>query len=143
MGIILEIFGGQFAVDRQATVEAYSRIAIPGPEECACLYCRNWVAGREKLLSPGVREMLFQFGVPPNGEIEVWRVPGVQKAHGYGGWYTVVGEILQTQQDELSLEGWTVTFAAGRSYNVPAFAGQAVFEISFFTEADSFIPGEY
>ena len=142
MGSLVELFGGQFVVDRGATVEAYARIVIPGPEECACLPCQNWVAGREQILPLSVRRMLLEFGVPFNGEIEVWHVPGVQKPHGYGGWYTVVGEILKAPAD-VSLDGWSLSFTAGRSYAVQAFTGQTVFEPTFFTEADTFIPGDF
>jgi hypothetical protein len=130
-------------VDREATAEAYSRIAIPGPEECACLYCRNWIAGRAQVVPPGVRRLLEKCGVPLNGETEVWHVPGVSKPHGYGGWYTVVGELLKAPPADLDLGGWTVNFTGGPSYPVEAFAGQTVFEVSFFTETETFVPGDY
>lgn len=38
MSGLIELLGGQFMVNRGATAEAYSRIAIPGPQECACRY---------------------------------------------------------------------------------------------------------
>jgi len=41
MGTRLAVGGYVIEHDRAATVAAYSRIVIPGPEECGCWYCRN------------------------------------------------------------------------------------------------------
>jgi hypothetical protein len=129
--------------DRDATIAAYSRIAVPGPEECGCCYCRNWVAGRDRIVPAAVRDLLDAVGVPLNGEIEVWEVPGETQAHGYGGWYILVGAIVSAPLDSeqyFSLGDWRLSFKANRSYDVAAFGGSVVCELHFFTEAPDFTP---
>lgn len=132
-----DFHGYHVAFDSSATAAAYARIETPGPEECACWFCRNWVAARSVVVRAQVRSWLQRFGVPSNGEIEVWEVPGMTTAHAYGGWYMVVGHIRTKPEPpghEFEVDGWRVSLSAGSSYAVPAFANLDVFEIHFFTE---------
>jgi hypothetical protein len=134
--------GYQLVFDPLATAAAYARIETPGPEECACWFCRNWVAARDEVVRPEIRAWLQRFGIPSNGEIEVWEVPGISKRHAYGGWYMVVGHIdskPEPPEREFDLQGWRLSFSAGPSYAVQAFADLAVFEIHFFTDVGLFL----
>lgn len=129
-------------VDAEATVAAYAGIPTPGPEDCGCWYCQNWVAGREQLVPPAVRELLASLGIPLAGEVEVWEVPGDAGPHIYGGWYMLVGRIVQgpVSSASVSRAGWDLTFSHGASYPVPAFAGQQVCELHFLCNVGNFIP---
>jgi hypothetical protein len=141
----LEIGGYVVEYDREATAAAYSRIAVPGPEECGCWYCRNWAAGREQLVPAAVRDLLARLGVPFAGEIEVWEVPDEQHAHLYGGWYMVVGRVVAKPPEaarEFTLAGWQMRLSAGESYAVPQFAGQEVCELHFLCPVGDFITPE-
>jgi len=92
-----------------------------------------------------VKALLAQLGVPENGEIEVWEVPGDDTPHGYGGWYMCVGQILQSPAEEsreFSLGGWQMSFTAQPSYAVDEFEGFDVFEAHFFTWAGNYIAGD-
>jgi hypothetical protein len=136
-------FGYTLAVNRVATVKAYERILVPYPEQCRCIWCRNWVAGREVTVPGELREVLLTLGVPLNGEIEVWQVPGIQKACLYGGWYMVVGRLLDAPGPEkgtFEVGGWQISCSQGSTLQIEAFAGQDVFELGFLTESDWFIP---
>ena len=141
----LEIGGYVLEHDREATAAAYSRIAVPGPEECGCWYCRNWVAGREQLVPSAVRELLARLGIPLAGEIEVWEVPDEQYAHLYGGWYTVVGCVVAKPPEaarEFTLDGWQMSWSSGTSYEVSQFAGHDVCELHFLCPVGDFIGPE-
>lgn len=140
-----EIGGYRLLFDAAATTAAYLRVAVPGPEKCACWYCRNWIAGRDFVVHGEVRSLLRRYGVPVNGEIEVWEVPGVRQPHGYGGWYTVVGNIVEMPSEhvrDFQLGVWQVRFSPERSYVVSAFSDLSVFEIHFFVETGKFLDSE-
>ena len=141
----MEIGGYVVEHDREATAAAYSRIAVPGPEECGCWYCRNWAAGREQLVPVAVRDLLARLGVPLAGEIEVWEVPDERHAHLYGGWYMVVGRVVAKPSEaahEFTLAGWQMRWSTGESYAVPQFAGQEVCELHFLCPVGDFIAPE-
>src|ERR1051326_7789828 len=90
----LQIGGYELEFDRDATAACYARVRVPGPEACGCADCRSWVAARQHVLPPEMRELLAQLGIPADGEIEVAEMPGPSQPHLYGGWYFVVGRIL-------------------------------------------------
>ena len=138
---MVEVGGYRLEINRPATSESYGR-GIAGPESCSCVYCRNWVAGRGRLLPAEVRALLKEMGVPDDGEIEVWQVPGDDHPHGYGGWYMAVGRIVSAPPEashEFMLGGWRLWFSSRASYAVQAFANQPTVELHFFTWADNYI----
>jgi hypothetical protein len=138
---MLDVGGYSLEVDAPATAAAYAR-GVNGPETCGCWYCRNWVAGRDRLLPAEVADLLGKLGVPRDGEVEVWQVPGDGHPHGYGGWYTCVGRIVSAPPEasrEFALGGWHLRFVSEVSYAVKAFDDQAVFQLQFFTWADDYI----
>jgi hypothetical protein len=136
----LEIGGYVLEYDREATAAA--RIAVPGPEACGCWYCRNWVAGRERLVPASVVDLLTRLGAPLAGEIEVWEVPDEQHPHLYGGWYMLVGRVVSRPAEgvrEFAMDGWQLSWSSGSSYEVPQFAGQEVCELHFLSAVGDFI----
>ena len=138
---MLSVGGYTLKIDPSATRDCYGR-GVAGPASCNCWYCRNWIAGRERLLPVEVRELLSQLGVPNDGEIEVWEVPGDSTPHGYGGWYMFVGAVTNGPPDtsrEFLLGGWRLWFSPRPSYPVDAFENQSVSELHFFTWADTYI----
>ncbi len=138
---ILNVGGYTLKIDPSTTRDCYNR-GVEGPASCACWYCRNWIAGRERLLPVEVRDLLSQLGVPNDGEIEVWQFPGDSTTHGYGGWYMFVGVLANAPPDtsrEFLLGGWLLSFSSGTSYPVDAFADQPVVELHFITRADTYI----
>lgn len=139
---MIEVGDYHLEVDAQATANCYAVRGAQGPEACDCCYCRNWVAGREILVPEEISNLLSQLGIPKDGEIEVWRVPGDDHPHGYGGWYMLVGRITQSPPEplrEFNIGGWRLSFSQGVSYSVDEFTGRDVFELHFFTWADSYI----
>lgn len=135
----VQLGGYLVEVDAEATAAAYAGIPTPGPEDCDCWYCQNWVAGRGQLVPRSVRELL---GIPLAGEIEVWEVPGDAEPHIYGGWYMLVGRVVQgpVPSASVSCEGWGLTFSHGASYTVPAFAARQACELHFLCKVGNFIP---
>jgi hypothetical protein len=94
----LQIGGYEIEFDRDATAACYSRLRVPGPEACGCAQCRNWFIGRDSILTAEFRCLLSQFGIPTDGEIEVWECPGHSQPHLYFGWYFIIGLILSGAQ---------------------------------------------
>lgn len=137
----LQLGGYELEFDRDATAVCYARVQVPGPEECGCAYCRNWVAAREQVLPTEFRNMLMQFGIPHNGEIEVWEATGKTQPHFYGGWYFVVGRILGGEpRHTFDLGAFQVYFAEKQSYAVAEFAGHPICELHFMTEIAEYLP---
>jgi hypothetical protein len=133
----LDINGYVVAFDPVATSAVHASLVAPGPEECGCSYCRNWIAGGRGLMPKSVRALLQRFGLPINGETEVWEVPGDKQDHWYGGWYTIVGEIKAIPHDaarEFDLDGWRLRFSRGATYAVAAFGNHPVFELHFLVK---------
>ncbi|MFM8559808.1 MAG: hypothetical protein ACKOC6_09460 [bacterium] len=135
-----DINGYVLAFDPVATSAAHASRVAPGPEECGCSYCRNWIAGGRDLVPNPVRALLQRFGVPLNGETEVWEAPGDKKDHHwYGGWYTISGEIKVMPHESMRnfyLDGWHLSFSpgGGESYNVAAFGNHRLFELHFLVK---------
>ncbi len=144
----LQIAGWVVEYDRESTAAAYARIVVPGPEECVCWGCRNWVAGRDRIVPPSVRELLAQLGIPVNGEIEVAECSDYTAPHTYLGWYMLVGRVVakplgttdQFWQGAWQQDGWQLLFSNGASYKVPEFIDQTVCELHFQTQTADFIP---
>jgi hypothetical protein len=138
----LEIGGYVVEYDREATAAAYSCIVVSGPESCGCWYCRNWAAGRERVVPAAVRDLLTRLGVPLAGEIEVWEVPDEEHAHLYGGWYMVIGRLVSRPPEEareFTMAGWRMSWSSGPSYEVSQFAGEQVCELHFLSPVGDFI----
>ncbi len=137
----LQIGGYEIEFDRDATAACYARIRVPGPEACGCAHCRNWIAGRYSNLRAEVRHLLSQFGIPADGEIEVWECPGQSQPHLYGGWYFIVGRILSGERGHtFELGSFQLSFTTEQSFAVSEFEGQQVCELHFHTETAEFLP---
>lgn len=136
----LQIGGYEIAFDRDATAACYARSFVPGPVACGCADCRNWIAGRDSVLTAEFRHLLSQFGIPADGEIEVSECPGQSRPHLYGGWYFIVGCILSGERGHtFEMGGFELSFASGQSFAVSAFKGQQVCELHFHTETAEFL----
>ena len=137
----LQIGGYEIEFDRDATAACYSRFRVPGPESCGCAYCRNWIAARKDVLPAEFHELLSQFGIPANGEIEVWETPGQTQPHFYCGWYYIVGHILCGELARtFNIGSLHLSFAPKAVYLVPQFEGQPVCELDFHTEISEYLP---
>ena len=136
----LQIGSYELEYDREATAACYARVRIPGPEACGCADCRNWIAAREHVLSPELRHLLAQLGIPVHGEIEVSETPGPSQPHLYGGWYFVVGRILNGGEDlTFQMGSFEISFSSGQSFSMPEFKGQELIELHFHTEIGEFL----
>jgi hypothetical protein len=136
----LQIGGYELEFDRDATAACYSRIHVPGPEACGCAQCRNWIAAREQVLPSEFLDLLSRLGIPTNGEIEVWETPGQSQPHFYGGWYFVVGRILNGEPGHVfTIAGFEMSFRSTRSFAISAFEGQEVCELHFHAEVGEFL----
>ena len=106
-------------VDVAATKAAYAKFSIPGPEECGCSYCRNWVSQRTKTYPAAVKNLLQRMGIKAGYETEIWEVPSEDNRHYYSGWYPFIGEIIEKSESRETIDGMEVWVSEGLSYNVP------------------------
>jgi len=94
------------------------------------------------MLPSAVRNILDDLAVPSDRETEVWEVPGDTAPHIYGGWYTFFGRLIvrpPTEAAEFVAGGWKLSFSAGSSYPLPAFAQREVAELHFLCDVANFI----
>ena len=84
-------------IDSEATATVCALLANGGAERCNCIYCRNFARPRATVFPPHFRELLVQSGVDPNKEAEVFdrRGPFEDLVRPRGGWFYLVGELLQ------------------------------------------------
>jgi hypothetical protein len=136
----LHIEGYKIEFDRDLTSQCYQKLCSPGPEGCGCTNCRNWIAARPDIITTKIQTFLAQFGIPPNGEIEIteWS-PGQTLAHGYCGWYFIAGRILTNPNtaaftEEFKICKFRYHFSKWMSFSVPAFDNEEVFQLNFTTE---------
>ena len=83
-------------IDELATETANALVPDQWPDNCTCLYCRNFVTVCERgLLPEGFRELCANLMIDPRKTSEVI-LHGESKVKGcylYEGWYHLVGEI--------------------------------------------------
>lgn len=90
--------------DREATVEAYRKVASGGAEQCGCSYCRNLVAQRDSVYPKAFKEILDQFGIDLHKEGEAYEMAPVGNGlHLYGGWFFFVGELIEKGEKQTEL----------------------------------------
>ena len=90
----LELIGSTIKFDRNATVEAYSKLAISHPERCGCEYCKNFIAARPNVYPPDFKQLLDQLGIDFKKEAEVFHYTRMDDGkHFYGGVFHFVGEV--------------------------------------------------
>ncbi len=138
----LSLGGYVVEVDTDATAAAHASESAGGPEECACWYCRNWIAGRVSMLPSAVGSILDALAIPRDRETEVWEVPGDTTPHIYGGWYTFVGRLVArppAEAMEFVAGRWKLSFSAGSAYALPTFAGHEVVELHFLCDVANWI----
>ena len=140
-----QIGGYEIEFDRDLTSKCYGKLDAPGPESCGCGDCLNWIAARPHIITPQIQTFLEQFGVPKNGEIEVWESgPGRTLPHMYGGWYFIAGRILSNPStgeftEEFKNGDFQYYFSKWMSFSVPAFDDEEVFQLNFTTEVGDYI----
>ena len=84
----------QYTCDRDATIAAYSRVAVGYTGSCNCNGCRNFVAARPKAFPPSFVALLSSLGVDPSKDAEIYHTARMSPGkHLYGGWFHFVGTL--------------------------------------------------
>jgi hypothetical protein len=87
----------EFLVDKQSTLETYSKVTVGGPDSCGCSYCKNFVANRDELYPDEIRLLFSDLGIDWNKEYEVVEY-GIIDPDGnylYGGWFHFKGQLVK------------------------------------------------
>ena len=84
-----------FEGDRTLTVETYRTLGISGGETCACNYCKNYVADREKLFPKEIFNLFDDLGIDFKKEVEMGYYDILPNGlYNIGGWYHFKGKVL-------------------------------------------------
>ena len=79
--------------DREATAAIYEILLHGDPEECGCIFCKNFAVQRNLVYPASFTALLEQLGIDPNKEGEVYEYgPSEDGDHFYGGWFYFVGQ---------------------------------------------------
>jgi hypothetical protein len=132
----IEAGGWVLACDVTGTCEAYSRIEIGDPEECGCLYCRNFAKARELAYPEQALQLYSQLGIRVDREAETYEagLSDDENKHLYGGWHHFIGRIEHDPGKAHEIApGFSVWFSESRSCAEPVFGSMPLVQIEFFT----------
>jgi hypothetical protein len=81
--------------DREATIEAYAKLAATKASRCHCGLCRNFVAQISEFLTEDLKGVFSTLGVNPEyaDQYDIGKDPYTGR-YRYGGWYHFFGEIV-------------------------------------------------
>jgi hypothetical protein len=121
--------------DREATAAAYTKIERGSAEACGCNSCRNFLAQREKVYPRSFTELLFQWGIDPIKEGDVFALgPQGNESYLYGGWLYLVGEMVEPgERLTPAPEAPSFQYFFRTSYSPPAFRSYDVAAVEFST----------
>lgn len=92
----LQVLDWRMQVDPEATRQAHESMPQGGAESCGCLYCRNFIASRDRAYPPEALDLFHSLGVRSDRETEIGAP--LRLAEGcwlYGGWFHFVGRIVE------------------------------------------------
>jgi len=125
--------------DLAATHALYEQtIRAPGAEGCGCIYCKNYAAQRDSVFPKEFMSFLKALGIDPSKEWEAFNydfdVKNPRRLSLYGGWFLLVGEVLDKLESPPPLKGgfacwFTTSFPTG---TLPE--GLAVCAVEFLAE---------
>jgi hypothetical protein len=130
----IDLPGWRIEFDRAATVAAYEKLLVGGPESCGCDHCRNWANSRSKVYPADFAKMLNQLGIPLDRECEVYHNGKESDLHLYAGWYHFVGRVVSGEREcsaNVSFVPFSVFFHSKPALLPDAFAGQPVVQLEF------------
>lgn len=132
----IEVQGWVLKCDVETTREAYARIPLGDPEDCGCLYCRNFVAARALAYPAAALSLYEQFGIKADREAETYEAGAVESGlRLYGGWHHFIGRIKKEAGTAVTVaESFDVTFLESGSCAKLVFDGQPLVQVEFFTK---------
>jgi hypothetical protein len=89
--------------DREATAAAYSQVSQGWADRCTCQGCRNFVLQRDRIYPVEFRDLLSTLGINPAKEGEAVHDGPTGDFHSYGGWFYLVGELLEKGETVVSV----------------------------------------
>jgi hypothetical protein len=105
-GEVIKIGDQLVRFDRSCTEQGYAHIATPGPEECGCSMCRNFIVQRSTAFPESFLALLHRLGIDHAKEGEVYYLgPGKQDKRLYGGWFFFCGELVEVGEQQTSIDG--------------------------------------
>lgn len=134
----MPVFGEwRYSVDRNATVEAYARVAQGDAVRCGCNGCRNFIAARPQVFPAEFVVLLESLGIDPTKEGEVYaegrKSPG---SHYYGGWFHFVGNLEVTGDFPFVPfpNGLLVSLGKKSAPSLPELEGMPLIQLEFRAE---------
>jgi hypothetical protein len=105
-------------------------------ERCGCSSCRNFAAQRSTAYRENFRQLLHQLGVDSEKEGEVYECGPDGSLWVYGGWFYVVGELIEPGERMTDAgSGFQYYFVDAKRLPKPhANFGQNVLAVEFTTK---------
>ena len=129
--------------DREATAAIYGSLEHGFAEKCGCMFGRNFAIQRDVVYPASFRELLDQFGIDPNKEIEAFEYGPVEDGcHLYGGWFYFVGEMVTAgERNSIAPDSHHFEyFFTSVGPDTPAFRGGPRLTIEFTTHVKWVLP---
>ncbi len=122
--------------DREQTRRAYGELKSGDAERCGCSYCRNFAAQRSTVYPENFLRFLDQLGVDSEKEGEVYECGPEGSLRVYGGWFYLVGELIEPGERMTDAgSGLQYYFADAKHLPIPRVDfGKKVLVVEFTTK---------
>lgn len=143
---LIHVLEWDLEVDPTATAQAHALRMQGSPEECGCLWCRNFASARHLAYPEYFLQFLARLGVSPGRESEVYHVREIEPgAHNYEGWFHSVGRLMNNpglvyfgpdgtlSKGDPTSAHFSIWFNPSNSLVPESFPSQNVMQIEFST----------
>jgi hypothetical protein len=124
----------EFTCEREATEEAYKRVAKGGCDTCQCNGCRNFAIARKRIYPREFVALLGSLGIDSHKDAETYHMARLApNRHDYGGWFHFVGQ-LSKSGDFAAVEiaeGFTVWLCPASAPRLESLGGMSLVQVEF------------
>lgn len=131
----IELGGNELSFDAEAARAAY-RLFVP--HVCDCAGCRNFYAARDRFFRKSSIDLFARLGIDVNKEAEIYDIGPIPSEPGYvryGGWFHLVGEIVNSGAPVEIESGLIVWFSSKLALVPQAFAGLRLVQLEIEARA--------
>ena len=118
--------------DVEATRETYQKVSQGSAETCVCIYCKNFLALRDKLFQGEFLELLNNLGVDCRKDVEIYLQATLEKGkYSYAGWFHSIGKVKQNGNVVILKNELKVYFMQNKDLMFDEFEGKDLVQIEF------------
>jgi len=129
--------------DIDATRETYQKVLQGSAETCVCIYCKNFLALRNKLFEGELLGLLNNLGVDYRKDVEMYHKVALEKGrHLYAGWFHSIGRVKQTGNVVTLKNELKVYFIENKNLMFDEFEGKDLIQIELENAVLPWVLGE-